>query len=534
MKRKLEDMKEPNPKRQKKVVLNNWTSATKFSNYMRDDPLIDYLDKIKAPKVYSEELKNVFQFGNSFEERILEQITERGFETYVFPNEINRIMQMSTFYSTLAVLKSNKYDIIFHPVVRHLEQKIWGCPDLIVRGRCLKELFVHVDEPVDDETYYIIDIKCSKLHLTSDKRYMTNSILNKGYKSQIYVYVECLNAMLHTKTPVGFLLGNGYMTTNETSDNPFERPATVHFKEHDLWVEDKMIDAMEWHNLLNDSYKEWSLDPPSVPELYPNMNNPYDTEYRPFKMELAKRIGEITLLWNCGVEHRKNAFRHGIQSYKDERLTASLLGFKEGGKKESIVNALLHASSLFTIPTNNNVYEWRTDTFAFLDIETCYGPDKEMYVYLIGMIYQGEYMTFVMNELTKEEETRVLSELSSYVKNHNIQKILHWGHYERTLLRKRNMDLPLFNMLDIFKCHEYPIVIQGIQRFSIKEVARVLSEHGLLEYKETGVKDGRESMKMAQRMYEEGGKPSKELIEYNKQDCEWMERILELLRVNFK
>ena len=47
------------------------------------------------------------------------------------------------------------------------------------------------------------------------------------------------------------------------------------------------------------------------------MSNQYDLKYKEIKNKVSKNIGEITSIWNCGIDNRINAFKNNIKSWKN-------------------------------------------------------------------------------------------------------------------------------------------------------------------------------------------------------------------------
>lgn len=505
----------------KKRRLDNWVSATRFGNYMRDDPVLDYYELCKYPKHITPDLQTIFDDGNAFEERMMTAISGMGLKIYAFPNNVHILHDLQTYYNTLRLLRAKTFDVIFHGVVRNFDTRTYGFPDMIVRGSAFSTLF-ETPPIVDEDTYYIVDIKQSRLHLDKTQTYLQNSSLYDGYKGQLFIYVNALNHMIGTMTQKAFLLGNGW----DESDDPFDRPAEIDFGERDAWVPQKIEKAIEWHHRVQSEGREWTLNPPSTKELYPNMKNDYDGGFRVYKEELAERVGEITCLWNIGTEHRARAFEQGIVSYRDPRLTPDILGIKPKSKRYTILKGLLSATEPITIPKKNNVHGWRTESFGYMDIETL-TIEKKTYVYLIGVLVDGKYTSFTMNALNDEEEARVFDE---FTKAYPGKKWFHWGHFEKSTFTKKGVSVVLVDMLDIFKDPEYPVIVKDAFSFSIKTISKKLKEGGLLEFDSTVIANGWESMQRAAASYVTERPDLVDLVAYNRLDCELMQKIHTLLK----
>ena len=61
----------------------------------------------------------------------------------------------------------NKHSIILGGVLINPKDKTWGKPDLIVRGDWIKNYILQQDIPVENNLWYIIDIKSSTMRVMS-------------------------------------------------------------------------------------------------------------------------------------------------------------------------------------------------------------------------------------------------------------------------------------------------------------------------------------------------------------------------------
>ena len=80
------------------------------------------------------------------------------------------------------------------------------------------------------------------------------------------------------------------------------------------------------------------------------------------KKNIAIVNKEITLLWNCGIENRKSAWKHNIKRYDDVNLNSKILGFKKCHGMESLINSMLkiiHTDKKYIINKSNNLMDWQ-------------------------------------------------------------------------------------------------------------------------------------------------------------------------------
>merc|ERR1711991_543845 len=99
-------------------------------------------------------------------------------------------------------------------------------------------------------------------------------------------------------------------------------------------INGKLNLSIKWLKELYLYGKDWSIFPPSRNELYPNMCNiENDFPWHSVKKEIALKLNEITLLWNCGVKQRDYFHKKGIYEWKDNNFDTNNLGFNNNKKK---------------------------------------------------------------------------------------------------------------------------------------------------------------------------------------------------------
>merc|ERR1711991_1285176 len=111
----------------------------------------------------------------------------------------------------------------------------------------------------------------------------------------------------------------------------------VDYNDFDSNYIEQTEDAIKWVLRVRNEGHKWKLHPlPSIPELYPNMNNEKDGQWKDIKKQLSESINEITALWMCGVKNRYIAHSNNITSFKDPDCNSKLLGFKEGNISKTL------------------------------------------------------------------------------------------------------------------------------------------------------------------------------------------------------
>lgn len=398
-------------------------SATRISNYIRNDPIIDYLDivakngyqisssdltlqkktktKTKA-KSESEDnnppKKSSFDYivedGYKFEESIIAKIKSLMSKS----KNLHKLITMTkhedinVYYNeTKNIIESHKYDIILNAILINFLDNTYGYPDLIVTGSWIQQYIT--DPPkTEQHKYYIIDIKSSTIHLINNAQHVSTSTLYAGYKSQIFVYKTALDQIQHCNSNYGFILGKKYKFIQNHNEieihNPFSRLGIIDYsyeksKRND--IKKKVHKAINWTTDLSKNWKTYKLTPPTRIELYPNMKNSYDKTHRKLKKRIATANHEITTLWNCGIAQRNLAFKKKIKTYLNPKLTPSILGLTPESSRYKILDKMLQLArslntTLISVSPHNNHNSWRIPTQRefYIDFETYFSNFDEL------------------------------------------------------------------------------------------------------------------------------------------------------------
>lgn len=562
MKRKL---KMPSDSSSKVITpCNIWRSASTFSNFFRQEPLIDYLDKYRIyslPDLSDHLAKrppprfrrrpqpsgmfaHLVDKGHTFEADIFATLKSSSTSFFEFPNHVKEIFKDENYVKTIELLQDPSVDLIFHPVVRNYSTNTFGAPDLIIRGRLIKKLFSNPPS-VNDTHFYIVDVKASSLDLDSSGTYLQNSSLYDGYKSQLYIYTAALREMTKDSENIAFVLGKGLRYKEENIKNPFHSLGLIDYNTRDQWVAERMPDAIEWLNRLENDGDSWTLSPPSIPELCPNMTNTYDKNLGPVKKFLSRTNGEITQLWQCGTEQRKKAYENGIISIHHDQLTPEALGFDHSNKKYTIISRLLEMRTStynYLIPFDNNVFNWREKVSdeIFVDFETFYGDDDETFIFLIGAYHKGKYLSWKAESYSPDSERKVWKDFCDWTQTlPPTTRLIHWGNIEKVLMKKLaekhggTCEKTLLDLLEVFRDNDNPIIIKGCYDFSLKSIVRSLYQFREIPDTYDGdISDGSAAMTIALNVYRHGLEMSEldEVIAYNRKDCRVLSYILDFLR----
>lgn len=522
-----------------------WVNATDIKNYCIKDTLVDWL------KIHSTRRNNsppyIMKRGLDFENAIIDHLSKKV-EIVKVSDQINE----ETCQKSIELIKNNVPVLYSVPFMNH-KNNTRGIIDLLVRNDYIEKLFNNDYKIKKRRTpyYIVVDLKYSTLPLASNGINILNTGLYPSYKSQLYIYTEGINLIQGYRSPIAVILGrrNNYKVgqIKYNSLSSLDRLGIIDYNNYDKKYRKITEDAINWIKKVRTIGDTWSVDPPTIPELYPNMK--VDSgNWNDDKKKIANDIGEITEIWNCGVKQRVTAFTHGITSWKDERCNSTTLGLK--GKRAETVDKILNINRngevLFTPEKIENIlYNWRencdemfvdfetfSDTFA--DFDNLPMQQKTDHIFLIGVYYKKDeewvYKNFISKSPTKEEETRIMNEFKNFVGENT--KLWHW-HAEKTLWEKR-IDHKFYwaDLSQVFK--KEPIVIKGCFNYGLKNIARSMYDNkmittDLISRCKSGFQASIDSWKYIEDNNKEG---IKDIVEYNKYDVMVLKEILYYLREN--
>lgn len=577
-KRKFEEISQTqtyiDSKRQKiENVCDYWKSPSNFMNFLRDDCLLDFLEKAHITDVEtyqkfkngSYELKdrkkryvknhslftqNLFSKGKEFEDKIFCQLLEiakiYNLSTTTICSNYRQIF-IHSFYESTKNAMLNGIDIILHGVVKSFKHRLYGQPDIIISGKAIRKIFQKKCPQVKDTQYYIIDVKNKTIPI------LICNLISKGksydpYKIQVYTYAFCINEMIGSFSDKAFLLGNKY-TQGKEIYTPLETLAEISFSIDKLFIDEKFASSIKWQNNLERNWKSWKLNPPSLPELYPNMCNIYDDLYRDVKNTLAKDLGEITQMYYCNVDNRKHAFSKNVYSIHDKNISPEILGIQKNNSVYEIVQGMINiknSNQNLYIPKNNNHLLWREqkEMDFFIDFETFIDDEGYNWLYLIGVHYiengQSQNKSFVLSKLSQKYEKGLILDFLNFFQIKTNYKIWHWGKHEHNVLSKKffqyifkGRTLPvLFDLCEVFRNRSYPIIVKNCYNFSIKTISKELYNMKLIQSHYEELDSGSDSIIIARNFYENKSSfdDLMKLIQYNNTDCILLREILVCIR----
>ncbi len=584
----------------------------------------DYIPKTAWPG-YEKDLdflEFIFERGREFEAGIL-RLFRQWYDVTTIAQDYREISRLDKAEETFAAMQQG-VPIIYQAVLWDAQNMNYGSPDFLIRSDVLHTLSAESfseneaavfapDLGADGWHYRVVDTKFTTLHLNASGSQVSNSGSGPAYKAQLYIYNRMLGRLQGFEPPESYLLGRGWQQRRDRGTNALERLGPIPQNgtvTNGVLIADAVEDALRWVRRVRTEGLDWQLLPnPSVPELYPNMGNADDggmmlddgpVELEPgteddepaeqwvgVKKWLAGELRELTQLWQVGVGKRKQAHEDGIYRWDDPRVTPIKVGV--GGEKPSrildqilVVNQPEYDGSLvlpLQVETEREQWYPTPGVEFYVDFEFCSDlnddfstlPEKggQPLIFMIGCghVDKGEWQfkSLVTNELSEEEEFRIIQEWVEYMsvvrdqldpQNRN-PCIFHWSAAERTALenaynsakvrhRKRS-DWPELGWLDWYDflqkvMREEPVTVRGALGFGLKAVANAMHAHGFIEtsWADSPV-DGLGAMVGAWRCDEEARQKGvsmaelplmNEIARYNEVDCKVMMEIVRYLRTN--
>ena len=167
---------------------------------------------------------------------------------------------------------------------------------------------------------------------------------------------------------------------------------------------------------------------------------------------------------------------------------------------------------------------------------------RNPFIFLIGVgHFEDEdggwcYNSFIMDELTMKEELRVLEEFIDYIKSFQQDYVLyHWYRAEpqfwKSAMKRHDISF-LFWWYDLSELFtDTPIVIKDCMNFSLKNVAKAMYKHNMINTNWTSdISNGLECAAQAALAYNDNVVDFTNIITYNEIDCKVLFEILQYLR----
>ena len=576
-----------------------WISATMTRSYAMFDPCLDWLSHMA--KLRGEDIvpgafvQYLMKSGVEFENKVVVELKQRfGAEFHQVVDGSNRGRssnedKLVLYRETIRLMKEG-VPIIYQPFLLDEETRVYGTPDFLVRSDHLRRL-TSVRSLADEmeETmgckiarkyhYVVVDCKWTTLNFCVDHLHLRNSGSITAFKCQLAIYHHCLERIQGSVQKKAFILGKRWKApSGPVTDDCFNKLGIIDYNGKDEKFMSMAFKAVKWLQDLKREGHKWVLYPqPTREELYPNMKNHNDDPWHNQKVEIAKRLNDITMVWYCKHTNRKTCFAKGIRSWTDPRCTVENMGIK-GKIIGPVIQQILNVNRSTThwiLPEklasdkvlHNGWLEKRKGDF-FVDFEFISMIDNGLesfpaanvdgLVYLIGTGYYDEsgkwqYKSFLSKRITHEEEKRIFQEWIAFIMREThkqgleIPRLLHWGCAEATWFEKHTnkfpiaaraaMKISLLNVLDEIK--RYPITIKGAFGFGLKEIGSALHKLGKISTAWLEIGGALDTITHIMSLQDQAVRAgtdiihcegASKLLDYNETDCKVVAEIITVLR----
>ncbi|AYV81281.1 MAG: hypothetical protein Harvfovirus24_17 [Harvfovirus sp.] len=572
---------------------DDWVSATAIRNYMLNDPILDWLDKyyvdlgfnngeqvtdemrkgfLATKKREQAKLSILFDNGNIFEKAVLDELLEKYPNDMVIVGKSFRDVTRENYEKTLNYMKEG-VPIIAQGILFNDRNNTRGMADLLMRNDYISKIFAIGAADVGCEKYYsVVDIKWTTLQLCANGKLIRNGDKIGAYKGQLAIYNCALGNAMNYYPRKAYILGHSWRYEKcgdkFNGSSCFDLLGEIDYEQFDKEFIGKTAEAIRWVRNVREEGSKWSVVPPSVVELYPNMSNSSDTPWSKVKESIAKEIEELTQLWMVGPKNRNIGHKNGVFSWSQKGCTAASLGI-QGKKIAPILNKIIDINQsdddLSPRVIMNNDFSWQQETNLdlYVDFETVNGcflkkptniynnHSENNIIFLIGMGYgnmgKWKFDNFKMESLNIDCEENIIDRWIERVDElccGGRARIFHWGNAEFTSLNLANRrhgnkwDKWLQKVVWIDLCRIFqdePIVVKGAFRFKLKDIAKNMYRLKMIESTwdvNIGIGDGFSAMVDAISYYN-GDQPSivmTNIESYNEIDCKVMWEIVNFLR----
>lgn len=550
------------------TIFNNYVSASSVINYLQNDCLLDWLKIRKELNVSDKRWKEenfLCEQGNKFEKAVIEYLNKNVCQIVKVSDPLD--WSEKGVKKTLELMRSAT-PIIYSAPVRSKNLKLFGTVDLLVRNDYLSKIFTDLifsgEEKVNtllphNYYYLVVDIKWCTLPLRSNGEELLNTDRIPGYKGQLTIYNNCISEMQGYKPTKTYLLGRKYRYQKQgiikINNSPFERPGV--FYTNDKSFDLRVDKAIQWVRDLEKTGSVMTLNPPVIPELYPNLGSKY---YFSKKKELALEIGDLSLLYGVKNKLKELAFSKAIYNFRDERFCGNIIGLKD--KKLKILDNILKVNRLGRFKNKiemsflpqkikNNLYNWKavknevfvdfekiTDIIDdFSDISNHQNMDT-IFLIGVGWIENGKwnYTRFLAETLNRDGEHKIIIDFLAFLKGRGNPRIWYYfaenKFWDRAVKKHgiKNHKLEWLDLRNVLL--EEPFALKGCYDYKLKSILEAMNTNGLIILKNSSeVGDGFTAMLNAYKYYQDkNSQMMNEIIDYNKYDVEGMYQILNFLR----
>lgn len=573
---------------------------TRTSNWVLKDPLLDWLNLYENPELKDPttrfSLRSFIGRKASQFKRITQDYIARNssFEVvdidkfdWTQPNDVKQESLAMVSYEGLQKTQKaieEKVEVILNPHLATNDFQLMGKGDMLVRSDLLEQL-LGVD-PVDvvAQPYSLVSIKYGTINLRANGIHLLSNPKQNVYKAHLYFLNMCLDETIktaHTKiSDRSYIIGRKYdyksKGTSYKIPNALAKIGVVDFTTVDAGYPETVQSALEWlDRVKSDEMRQMDpMNPSDVEEMYPNMKNTRDHPWHQRKKEIAKQIGEITLMYGCSTKSREFAHNQEVYHWKDlteeslatqgELTLEYITNFVDQGKRGDNMD-MVFFPSLDQLPIMEFYVDFETTNDLDDDFSKFPESNGTAMIFQIGCVsvnnLTGErsYESYVADRLTSHSEGIMIHKWLQNMQNMAIRAgakqndplhVYHWSHAEKWMLSRAHKTNNLgatyknLEMIDLCKAFkDAGVVIPGQFGYGLKEMASLMHQNGMIN---TIWQDGYEgtqvmvcvweSEKLCREQHYQNLSETpymNDVIQYNYVDCKVMEEMLNYIREKY-
>ncbi|MGH2408206.1 MAG: hypothetical protein ACRDF7_09035 [Candidatus Limnocylindrales bacterium] len=529
---------------QTREAWDGWVSAGRTRNYLKGDPLLDWLERYGAANGFQRDdelpgydprtvfLAFIFEQGTRFEAGVMRLIGER-FRVTRIATAHGDAQRLDLAVATVEAMQAGA-PIIAQAVLRNPETRTYGVADLLVRSDLLNELVpgtlrdteARVPAPAlgtNPWHYRVVDIKFHTLDIGPDRA--ADPWDSPANAAQLWVYNEALGRLQGYRPPAAFVLGRLWKSGWARGTGCFERLART---DHDAVGDPRTgkrigpltLEAHAWIRRMRAEGASWRLLPePSVPELYPHMRNKMDAPWHTAKRQIAAQLGELTLLPGMNPERRRAAHARGIRRWDQPGVSAATLNVpdKQAAQCDAVL-AVNRPGSPVVLPERISGVgtEWRTpaplefyvdfETVSNLadDFSTLPRVGGQPLIFQVGCGHwedgQWRFAQWTVDRLAEADEAtmigRWIAHMDALRRARGLRwdqvRLVHWWAHETSTFesaynsartRHGHPAWPTLAWFDFLTevVRPVPVTVRGAFDFSLKSLARAMHANRLIE-----------------------------------------------------
>jgi hypothetical protein len=510
-------------------------SISKFFNAVQKDFIIDWLEMYGKSagfhKKKSAFQQKLFASGINIENKIFD-LLKQTFNQDSDGNSLNNIIDLTRLKfqnfthkeRTLKHLRDQQKPLMIYQAFlcgsdEFGNERPFGIPDLIMRKDIVKKLMKkniedtenlkEIEETKEEDLgktedkndYVIVDMKKS-LKLNKDNTVSKSTNNYNWLEFQLCCYEKFLAHELQ-RPPQSV-----YVLSLDKSDNIII--GRIPYVEQDIKTK------IEYLKKLSQEGHKWVPYPvPTNDYMYPNMKNTYDFVWRDVKLEIAKKIGELTLLPYMTIEIRRELWNNCVRTYKTANCVDVL---KSLNKVPEYVLEIIKANQDIGLEINAEkvkedlLTQINNRKLVFVDLET----SQKGKVFL-SCVYDQDKKEHTQYYCCKSElsDNNVLEKTKTLIKGFNKDEycvIYYAGQEEKMLEIQNGIDL-----YQILRKHNY--AKSGVFSYQLKEIYNNTFRRKI----ETSITNGLDAM----NLYEEDDEKHKNnLCEYVKKDVDVMVKLV--------